>query len=191
MSWQSESILVILSGNLEIMLFSLRPWPMTYDIDLQPHTRDSKGPSLHQILVHTSNNSAERALTCGHTDTHTHLHRWDRFLRWTIRDIFVHINSFPKIQKNEKWWTRCDIFVNEVSCIKILTILPVFGNEFMYTKMSRMVHRRFHTLDHWHGREIALSSLQNRWLTNCSWFSSQLCNICISNYIWVKYNMPD
>ena len=25
-----------------------------------------------------------------------------------------------------KWWTRCDIFVNEVSCIKILTILPVF-----------------------------------------------------------------
>ena len=33
--------------------------------------------------------------------------------------------------------TSCE---NEVSCIKIITILLVFGNEFMCTKMSRMVH---------------------------------------------------
>ncbi len=62
-------------------------------------------------------------------------HCWTKMkvnLRWTIRDIFIHINSFPKIQQNKEYWfflgmKLCVSVVHGSGYILILVPIPIPG----------------------------------------------------------------
>ena len=87
---------------------------------------------------------------------------WVSVVWWTIRDIFIHINSFQKSSKIKSYFvweasfltnnTKIEhfLYISSFSAIfwvwsflyKIYTSFSVFfGNEIICMKMSRMVHR--------------------------------------------------